>query len=183
MTLLHAIGSPPSPQHSRLNTTFTSTATHNVMAATSLAITLYAAPTHPAVAVVLGPTPRGTTSVPPLPAPRRAALVHTPHSSVSHAPALTKNTLPIVPRVLPLSPVRRVGRMTRCTSTGSHSPTPLTYVWRISIPTLLPAREALFFLRLVIPCATGVAPLLSLYRGFGTSLFPARAPAHYVMIV
>ena len=50
MTLLHAIASPPSPQHSRLNTIFASTDTHNVMAATVLAITLYAAPTHSAVA-------------------------------------------------------------------------------------------------------------------------------------
>ena len=41
--------------------------------------------------------------------------------------------------------------------------------------TLLPAREALFFPMLVMPCVTGVAPLLSLYRGFGISLFPTRA--------
>ena len=141
MTLLHAIASPPSPQHSRFNTTFASTATHNVIAATGLAITLCAAPTHPSVAGVPGPTPPGTTAVPPLTATRRAALVHTTHSSVSHVPALTKHTLPSVPSVLPLSPVRRVGRMTRYTSTRGLSPNPLTYFWRIVIPTLLPARE------------------------------------------
>ena len=130
--LPRAPASPPSQQQLRLNTIFASTATPNVMAATSSAITLYAAPTRPAVAGVLGPIPRGTTPVPPLPAPRRAALVHTPRLSVLLSPALTKHTLPSALSVLPLSPVRRVGRMMRCTSAGGSSPTPLTYFWRLS---------------------------------------------------
>ena len=33
-----------------------------------------------------------------------------------------RHTLPSAPSVLPLSPVRRVGRMMRCTSTGSLPP-------------------------------------------------------------
>ena len=106
----------------RLNTTSASTAIHNVMAATSLAITPYAVPTHPAVAGVLGPTLRGTTPVPPPPARRRAAPVHTPCLSVSHAPALMKHILPSALTVLPPSPVRRVGRMMRCASTGDFPP-------------------------------------------------------------
>ena len=48
-----------------------------------------------------------------------------------------------------------------------------SYFLAVVILTLLPAREVFFFiLRLVMPCTTGVAPLLSLYRGFGTSLLP-----------
>ena len=62
--------------------------------------------------------------------------------------------------------------MMRCISTGGFFPLPSYLLSAVVIPTLLPAREALFFLRLVMPCATGVAPLLSFYRGFGTSLFP-----------
>ena len=122
VTLLPAVASPPSLQHSSLNTIFGSTATHNAMAVTSLAIILYAAPTHLAVAGVLVPTLRGTIPVPPPPATRRAALAHTPRLSVLHAPALTKHILPSALSVLPLSPVRRVGRTTRCTSTGELSP-------------------------------------------------------------
>ena len=117
-----ALASLPSQQDSRLNTTTASTATHNVMAATGLAITPYAVPTRPTVAGVLGPTLRGTTPVPPPPAPRRAAPVHTPLLSVSHAPALTKHILPSAPTVLPPSPARRVGRMMRCASTGGLPP-------------------------------------------------------------
>ena len=120
--MLPAIVSPPSQQHSRLNTIFGSTATHNVMAATSLATTPYAVPTRPAVAGVLVPTSRGTILVLPPPATRRAALAHTPRLSVSRVPALMKHTLPSAPSVLPLSPVRGVGRMTRCTSTGGLFP-------------------------------------------------------------
>ena len=82
------------------------------------------APTRPAVAGVLVPTPQGTTPVPPPPAPRRATLAHTPCLSVSHAPALMKHILPSALSILPLSPVRRAGRMTRCTSTGGFSPPP-----------------------------------------------------------
>ena len=118
VTLLPATASPPSQQHSRLNTIFVSTATRNVMAVTTLAITPYAAPTHPTVAGVLVPTPRGMIPVPPPPVTRRAAPAHTPRLSVSHVLALMKHTLPSALSVLPLSPVRRVGRMTRCTSTG-----------------------------------------------------------------
>ena len=171
-TLPHALASLPSQQHSRFNTTFASTATPNAMAATSLAITLYPAPTHLAAASVLALTPSGTTRIPPLHAPRRVAPAHTLRLSVSHAPALTKHTLPSAPIVLPLSPARRVGRMMRCTSTGGFVPYPCYLYLAVIIATLLPAREALFFLRLVMPCTTGVAPLLSLHRGFGTSLFP-----------
>ena len=47
------------------------------MAATSLAITLYAAPTHLAAAGVLALTPLGTTNAPLPPAPRKVALAHT----------------------------------------------------------------------------------------------------------
>ena len=50
--------------------------------------------------------------------------------------------------------------------------TPLTYFWQLFLLTLLPAREAHFSLRLVTSCTTGMAPILSLHRGFGTSLFP-----------
>ena len=121
-TLLPALASPPFLQHSRLNTSSGSTAIHNVIAVTSLAIILYATPTHPAVAGVLAPTLRGTTPVPPPPAMRRAALANTPRLSVSHAPALTKNILLSALSVLPLSPVRGVGRTTRCTSTEEISP-------------------------------------------------------------
>ena len=117
-----ALASLPSQQHSRLNTTSASTAIHNVMAAAGLAITPYAAPTHPAVAGVLGPTLQGTTPVPPPPAQRRAAPVHTPRLRVSHAPALTKHILLSAPTVLHLSPVRRVGRMMRCASFGNFPP-------------------------------------------------------------
>ena len=123
-TPLPATASPPPPQQSRLNTTFGSTATHNVMAVTSLAITPYAVPTRPAVVGVLVPTQQGTILVPPPPATRRAALAHTPLLSVSHVPALMKHTLPSALGVLPLSPVRGVGRMTRCTSTGRSFPLP-----------------------------------------------------------
>ena len=171
-TLPHALASLPSQQHSRLNTTFASTATPNATAATSLAITLYAAPTHLAAAGVLALTPPGTTHALPLHAPRRVALAHTPRLSVLHALALTKNTLPSDLTVLPLSPARRVGRMMRCTSTGRFFPHPSYLLLAVVIPTLLPAKEALFLLRLVMPCTTGVAPLLSLHREFGTSLFP-----------
>ena len=152
---LHAIASPPSPQHSRLNTIFASTTTHNVIAATSLAITLYAAPTHPAVAGVLGPTLRGTTSVPPLPALRRAALVHTPHLSVSHVPALTRHILPSIPSAPPLSPVRRVGRMTRCTSIGGFSSTPFTYFWQLSFLLCCPQGRPCSFSGLLCPARRG----------------------------
>ena len=123
-TLLLAVASPPSQQPSRLNNIFGSTATRNVMAVTSLAITLYAAPTHPAVAGVLVPTPRGTIPVPPPPATRGAAPAHTPRLSVSHVSALMKHILPSALSVLPLSPVRRAGRMTRCASTGRSLPLP-----------------------------------------------------------
>ena len=94
------------------------------MAVISSAITPYAVPTRPAVAGVLVPTPQGTTLVPPPspPATRRAALAHTPRLSVSHVPALMKHTLPSALSILPLSPVRGVGRMTRCTSTGRSFP-------------------------------------------------------------
>ena len=122
MTLLPATASLPSQQHSRLNTIFVSTATRNVMAVTTLAITPYAAPTRPAVASVLVPIPRGTIPVPPPPATRKAAPAHTPRLSVSHVPALMKHTLPSALSVLPLSPMRRVGRMTRCPSTGGFLP-------------------------------------------------------------
>ena len=91
------------------------------MAVTSLAIILYSAPTHPAAAGVLVPTLQGTIPVPPPPATRRAALAHTPRLSVSHAPALTKHIQLSALSVLPLSPVRRVGRTTRCTSTLESS--------------------------------------------------------------
>ena len=121
-TSLHAPASLPFQQHSRLNITFASTATPSVMAATSMAITLYVVPTHPAAAGVLASTPLGTTPVPPLHATRRVAPVHTPRLSVSDVPALTKHTLPSAPSVLPLSPVRRVGRMMRCISTGGLPP-------------------------------------------------------------
>ena len=121
-TLLHALASLPSQQHSRLNTISTSTATPNVMAAISTAITLYAAPTHLAAAGVPLPTPLGITLVPPLHATQRVAPAHTPRLSVSHVPALTKHTLASAPTVLPLSPVRRVGRMMRCASTGGLPP-------------------------------------------------------------
>ena len=130
-TSLRAPASPPFQQHSRLNTTFASTATPSVMAAISTVITLYVVPTHPAAAGVLAPTPLGTTPVPPLHATRRVAPAHTPRLSVSHVPAPTKHTLPSAPSVLPLSPVRRVGRMMRCISTGGFHPTPLTYIWRL----------------------------------------------------
>ena len=123
-TLLHALASLPSQQHSRLNTIFASTATPYVTAAISTAITHYAAPTHLAAAGVPVPSPLGTTLVPPLHATQRVAPAHTPRLSVSHAPALTKHTLPSAPTVLPLSPVRRVERMMRCTSTRGL-PTPL----------------------------------------------------------
>ena len=123
-TLLPAVTSPPFLQHSRLNTIFGSTATHNAMAVTSLAIILYAALTHPAVAGALVPTLRGTIPVPPPPATRIAALAHTPRLSVSHAPALTKHILLSALSILPLSPVRRVGRTMRCTSTRESSPPP-----------------------------------------------------------
>ena len=171
-TLPHVLTSLPSQQHSRLNTTFASTATPSAIAATGLATTLYAAPTHLAAAGVLALTTPGTTHVPPLHATRRVPLAHTPRLSVSHALALTKYTLPSAPTVLPLSPVRRVGRMMRCTSTGGFFPQPSYLLLVVVIPTLLPAREALFVLRLVMPCSTGVAPLLSLHRGFRTSLYP-----------
>ena len=120
--LCPAIASSPSPQHLRLKTIFGSTATHNVMAVKNLAPTPYAAPTRHAVAGLLVSTPRGTIPVPPPPATRRAALAHTPRLSVSHATALIKHTLPCALSLLPLSPVRWVGRMTRCTSTGGFSP-------------------------------------------------------------
>ena len=171
-TLLLAVVSPPSQQHLRLNTTSASTATPSVMAATSLAITPYAAPMHHAVAGVLAPTPPGITLVPLPPATQRVALAHTPRLSVSHAPALTRHILPSALSVLPPSPVRRVGRMTKCTSPGGLSPSPLAYIWWLFFHTWLPAREALCFLWLVMLCATKMAPLLSLHRGFGTSLFP-----------
>ena len=120
--LLRAPASLPFPQHSRLNTTFASTATPSVMAATSTAITLYVVPGHPAAAGVLALTPLGTTPVPPPHATQRAAPAHTPRLSVSHVLALTKHNLPSAPSVLPLSPVRRVGRMMRCISTGGFPP-------------------------------------------------------------
>ena len=127
-TSLPTIASPLSLQHSRLNTIFSSTATHSVMAVTCLAITPYAVPTCPAVVGMLVPTPRGTIPVPPPPATRRAAIAHTPRLSVSHLPALMKHILPSALSVLPLSPVRGVGRMTRCTSTrGSFPPSSQGY--------------------------------------------------------
>ena len=96
----------------------------SVMAATSLATTLYAAPTHHTVAGVLVTTPLGTTRVPPPPATPRADHAHTPRLNVEHVPSLTRHTLPSAPTVLPLSSVRGVGRMTRCTSTGGLFPLP-----------------------------------------------------------
>ena len=127
-TLPLAVALPPSQQHLRLNPTSASTATPNVMAATSLAITRYAAPMHHAVAGVLSPTPPGITLVPLPPAKRRVDLAHTPRLSVSHVPALMRHILPSAQSVLPPCPVRRVGRMTRCTSPG-FSPSPLTDIW------------------------------------------------------
>ena len=132
-TSLPAIVSPPSQQHSRLYTIFVSTATHNVMAATSLATRPYAVPTRRTVGGVPVPTPQGTTLVPPPPATRRAALAHTPRLSVSHVLALMKHTLPSAPSVLPLSPVRGVGRMTRCTSTGGLFAPPLPRLCPITV--------------------------------------------------
>ena len=137
-TSLVAIVSPPSLQHSGLNTIFTSTATHNVMVATSLATTPYAVTTRPAVASVLVPTPRGTTLVPPPPATRRAALAHTPRLSVSSVPSLMNNTLPSAPSVLPLSPVRGVGRLTRCTSTEGLFAPPLLWLCPITFWSACP---------------------------------------------
>ena len=61
--------------------------------------------------------------------------------------------------------------MMRWTSTGGFPP-PSYLLLAVVILTLLLAREALFFLRLVMPCMTGVAPLQSFNRGFGTSLLP-----------
>ena len=119
-----SLNAPVTPQHSRLNTTFGLTATHNVVAVTSLAITPYAVPTRPAVAGLLVPTPREIILVPSPPATRRAALAHTPLLSLSHVPALMTHTLPSALSVLPLSPVRGVARMTRCTSTGGSFPPP-----------------------------------------------------------
>ena len=52
------------------------------------------------------------------------------------------------------------------------SPYPSYLLWRLFLLTLLPAREGHFSLRLVTPCTTGMAPILSRHRGFGTSLFP-----------
>ena len=127
-TSLRAPASPPFQQHSRLNTAFTSTATPSVMAAISTVITLYVVPTHPATAGVLAPTPLGTTPVPPLHATRRVAPAHTPRSSVLHVLAPMKHILPSAPSALPLSPVRRVGRMMRCTSTGGFPP-PLSLIF------------------------------------------------------
>ena len=171
-TSLHALASLPSQQHSRLNTTFTSTATLSAMAATSMAITLYVAQTHLTVAGVLMFTPLGTTHVPPLHATQRVTPAHTPRLSVLHAPALTKHTPPSALSVLLLSPTRRVGRMMRCTSTGGLSPFPLTYIWWLSFILCCPQGRPLCFLLLVMLCAMEMAPLLSLHSGFGTLLFP-----------
>ena len=123
-TLLPAVSSLPSQQHLRLNTTCqcASTATPSVMDTTSLASTLYIAPMHQAATGVLAPTPPGITLVPPPPTTRRAVHAHIPRISVSYVPALTRHTLPSAPTVLPMSPVRRVGRMMRCTSTGGLAP-------------------------------------------------------------
>ena len=127
-TLLRARASLSSQQYSRLNTTSASTDTPSAMAATSMAITLYAAPTHPAAAGVLALTLRGTIPFPPPHATRRVAPADTPGLSVSHVPALTKCTLPNAPSVPPLSPVSRVGRVMRCISTGGL-PLPLSLIF------------------------------------------------------
>ena len=126
-TWLPAAASPPFQQHLRLNTTSASTATPNVMAATNLATTPYAAPMHPAVAGVLELTLPGITLVPLPPATRRAVHAHTPRLSVLHVPDLMRHTLPSAPTALPLSPVRGVWRMMRCTSTGGLSL--FSYLW------------------------------------------------------
>ena len=154
-TSLRAPASLPFQQHSRLNTIFASTATPSVTAATSTAITLYTIPTHPAAADVLALTPLGTSPVPPSHATRRVAPAHTPRLSVSHVLALTKHTLPSAPSVLPLSPVKRVWMMMRCTSTGGLPPTPLTCIWRLLLLLCCPQGMPCSFSGLLCPARRG----------------------------
>ena len=171
-TSLRAPASLPFQQHSRFNTTFASTTTPSVMATISTVITLYVVPTHPTATVVLAPTSLGTTPVSPLHATRRVAPAHTPRLSMSHVPAPTKHTLPSAPSVLPLSPVRRVGRMMRCISTGGFSPTPLTYIWRLLLLLCCPQGRPCSFSGLLCPARRGWPHFSVFMEGSGLHCFP-----------
>ena len=91
----------------------------------------------------------GKSGAPRAPKRTLAAHAHTPRLSVLHVPDLMRHTLPSALTVLPLSPVRWVGRMMRCTSTGDLFPS--LHIWGIcfflpGVGGFIPSPQPVFLL-------------------------------------